>query len=69
MQLQLNKHIMNKKQSDALKAAARKQHQQEQSAAVSFTATQHELTFNKNDYSRYFVWGTAVLLVMIFIIF
>lgn len=60
---------MNKKQSDALKAAARKQYQQEQAAAVSFAVTQHELQFNKNDYSRYFVWGTAVLLVMIFIIF
>jgi len=59
---------MNKKQSDALKAAARKQYQQEQEVA-SFAVTQHELTFNKNDYSRYFVWGTAVLLVMIFIIF
>ncbi len=66
---------MNKKESDRLKAAAKKQYQLQQSMLETATSNKFQPALPSGngevcceDYSRYFVWGTAVLLVMIFVI-
>lgn len=64
---------MNKKESDRLKAAAKKQYQLQQSMLETATSNKFQPALPSSDaccsdHGRLFVWGTVVLLVMIFII-